>query len=116
MEMDWKDPRFLEILKEEGIWFGESPVMTFHDQDKIVYASSYYYVGHFSKFVQRGARRIGCSSYTQDVEMTAFSNPDGTKVLVAMNTADEARKAVIRFHEEIADYELAPHSIATFVF
>lgn len=116
VEIDWKDPRFREILDEEGIWVGESPVMAFHDQDQIVYASSYYYIGHFSKFVQRGARRIGCSSYTQDVEITAFSNPDGTKVLVAMNTADEARKAVVRFHEEIADYELAPHSIVTFVF
>lgn len=27
LEINWKDPRFQKLMKEEGIWFGESPIL-----------------------------------------------------------------------------------------
>ena len=40
------------------------------------YMSSYYYLGHFSKFIRPGAKRIACASMTDDLLTTAFQNKD----------------------------------------
>ena len=63
-----------------------TPIMWW--EGKVRYELSYYYLGQFSKYVLPGARRIGSSSYTQDLEQIAFQNPDGTRVLVVMNKSD----------------------------
>ncbi|MEJ2083565.1 MAG: glycoside hydrolase family 30 beta sandwich domain-containing protein [Acidobacteriota bacterium] len=39
--------------------------------------NSYYYIGHFSKFARPGARRVACTSSSDDLQATAFLNPDG---------------------------------------
>ena len=116
LEINWKDPRFQKLMKEEGIWFGESPILCDHGEKSLHYASSYYYIGHFSRFVKRGAKRIGSSVYTPGLEVCAFRNPDGSKAVVAMNPGEQERKTILRFHEKIAEYRIPAHSIVTFVF
>jgi len=116
LTVNWKEPRFLKLLQEEHIWLGESPILCDHTEKSLQYASSYYYIGHFSRFIRRGARRIGCSVYTAALEACAFLNPDGTKALVTLNRESESHKIVLRFHGEIAEYTMPPHSIATFLF
>ncbi|HET7484382.1 MAG TPA: glycoside hydrolase family 30 beta sandwich domain-containing protein [Solirubrobacterales bacterium] len=51
-------------------------------------SEDYYYWAQLSKFVKRGAERI-LSTHTVDraVETTAFRNPDGSVVVVALNTS-----------------------------
>jgi O-glycosyl hydrolase len=49
-------------------------------------SEDYYYWAQFSKFVKRGAQRIlSTSAPGQAVETTAFRNPDGSIVVVALN-------------------------------
>ncbi|MFI5297110.1 MAG: glycoside hydrolase family 30 beta sandwich domain-containing protein [Polyangiales bacterium] len=48
----------------------------------VTYNVDYYALGHFSKFVQRGAVRIG-STASGNVKQVAFANPDGSFALVA---------------------------------
>jgi len=48
----------------------------------------YYVLGHMGKFVQAGAYRIGSNTYgSGSLEDVAFSNPDGSIVLVVLNAA-----------------------------
>mgnify|MGYP003498475712 FL=1 len=43
-----------------------------------------------------GAVRIASSSGVNDIETVAFRNRDGTKVLIAVNSADVARTLAIQ--------------------
>lgn len=46
----------------------------------------YYSIGHFSKFIQPGARGLQSTTYEGDeLESTAFLNPDGSVVVVVAN-------------------------------
>ena len=45
----------------------------------------------FEKYIQLGAVRIGCSSFSPDMEMTAAQNPDGSCVLVIMHNSPERK-------------------------
>ena len=46
---------------------------------------TYYYIGHFSKFIKPGAVRVAHSKYLSDLRVTAFKNPDGSLVIVMFN-------------------------------
>jgi glucosylceramidase len=47
----------------------------------------YYSLGHFSQFVRPGARLVETNSYeTDELETVGFQNPDGTVVVVVVNT------------------------------
>ena len=58
---------------------------------ELTYTSSYYYIGHVSKFVRPGARRIACASNDDDLLATAFVHPDGRVVTVVLNKTDTAK-------------------------
>ncbi|WP_235048408.1 glycoside hydrolase family 30 protein [Arcticibacter svalbardensis] len=55
----------------------------------LIYTNSYYYLGHFSKFLQPGAKRIVSSSSRVNLQTTAFINPDGKIVVVVLNMSEE---------------------------
>jgi len=57
---------------------------------KLQYTSSYWYLGHFSKFVRPGAARIASTSNDDRLLSTAFRNPDGRVAVVVMNKTSEA--------------------------
>ena len=46
---------------------------------------SYYFIGHFSKFIKPGAVRVAYSKYISDIYVTAFKNPDGKLIVVVYN-------------------------------
>jgi glucosylceramidase len=57
---------------------------------ELIYTPSYYYIGHFSKFIRPGAKRVSTSCSRTFLESTTFVNTDGTYVTVIMNGTDEA--------------------------
>ncbi len=62
-----------------------APVIGNTQTDEVHYMISYYYMGHFSKFIHRGAKRVACSSNSDDLLATAFLNPDKTIAVVVLN-------------------------------
>lgn len=74
---------------------------------------SYYYIGHFSRYIQRGARQILTSSYTDKIETVAFLNPDGSRAAVLLNRSEEATALVLREEKLCLPLHIAPHSIVT---
>jgi glucosylceramidase len=77
--------------------------------------SSYYYIGHFSKFVRPGAHRIACTTTRDDLQATAFKNPDGRICTVVLNATDQPRSAQVWIAGLAAPVKLPAHSIATVV-
>jgi len=77
----------------------------------------FYTIGHFSKFVVPGARRIQSSTYEGDeLESAAFQNPDGTVVVVVANVSwDTPKTFQIVVDGQWFYYEnLASRSVITF--
>ena len=52
--------------------FCYAPLIGFPKTGELRYMSSFYYIGHFSKFVRPGAKRIISSSTTDNLLTTAF--------------------------------------------
>lgn len=80
------------------------------------YMNSYYYIGHFSKFIRPGAKRIVSSSNRAQFLTTAFLNPDGSMVLIVMNQSKEKISYHLCLGEKAVETVSLPHSIVTMVF
>ena len=76
----------------------------------------YYALAHASHFARPGAHRIASTSDVDRVETVAFKNADdGSKVLLAINTAALPRTLGVRWAGMWFRYTLAPGEVATFV-
>ena len=93
-----------------------APVHANTKTGELTYLSSYYYIGHFSKFVQMGARRIACSPSRSQLVATAFLNPDGTVAVVVMNASERPASYWLWLGGNAAEVNSLPHSIQTLVF
>lgn len=78
--------------------------------------NSYYYIGHFSKFIKRGARRISTSSNRAQLLNTGFINKDGSVVLVIMNKSEETFESKVILGSKAYPVHIQPHSIISIVF
>lgn len=92
-----------------------APVHADLGRDELIFTNSYYYIGHFSKFIKPGARRVLCSSSRSQLLSTAFLNPDGELVVVVMNDTDRAADYLVSVNNRVARATALPHSIATLV-
>ncbi len=93
-----------------------APVIFDEKNAKATLTSLYYYIGHFSKYVRRGAVRIAYTKHTDKLTVCPFLNPDGKKVVIIMNTSDEEVAANIRYNDICTKIETEPHSIRTIIF
>jgi glucosylceramidase len=91
----------------------DAPIIgdTVHDQ--LTFESSYYYIGHFSKYIRPGAVRIGSSRYTDQLETVAFRNPDGQIAVVILNRGDVELPYFLRTQGELAQGAIPAHAIQT---
>lgn len=56
---------------------------------ELIYTPSYYYLGHFSKFIRPEAKRISTTTSRSHIISTSFLNKDGKMATVVMNDGDE---------------------------
>lgn len=82
---------------------------------ELIYTNSYYYIGHFSKFIQRGAKRIAVSSSRTNLQATGFVNPDGSVIVVVLNISEKNFNYKLMINGKAASLESLPHSIVTIV-
>jgi len=76
----------------------------------------YTALGHASKFVQPGARRIESNTFGPgSLEDVAFQNPDGSVVLLVLNSSEAAMPLNIGWHGQFAQYKLGSGNAVTFV-
>lgn len=83
---------------------------------RLIYTNSFYYIGHFSKFIRPGARRVVSSPSRSALLSTAFVNPDGQVSVVVMNGGDKAVNYYLWVGGQAAEVTSLPHSIQTLLF
>ena len=66
-----------------------APIHGDTEKGELIFTPTYYYIGHFSKFIRPGAKRISTVSSRSPLLSTSFQNEDGTLVTVVMNQSDE---------------------------
>ncbi len=93
----------------------DAPVIVDTKKDEVHYNSSYYYIGHFSKFIKPGARRIGSQTLSNRIFATAFENINGETVAVLMNGNDREEEVSISLGGKSMMLVLPQHSIATVI-
>jgi len=71
-----------------------APIICDTKTGNLTYMNSFYYLGHFSKSIRPGAKRIVCSSNNNDLVAAAAINPDGKIAVVVMNRSENN----IEFH------------------
>lgn len=106
----------VEMVYVDGNAGCYAPIMYHAAENRMELTPMYYYIGHFSKYIKRGAKRIATTKYTDDLCVCAFINPDGERVVIIMNTSDTELPAIIRINGECTKIMIEPHSIATVLF
>jgi glucosylceramidase len=77
--------------------------------------AEYYMLGHVSRFVDRGAVRVGSTTQGPGgVQNVVFENPDGSRAAVVLNAADGARTFSVTENGASLRYELPAGAVATF--
>lgn len=93
--------------------FCEAPLMYDRGERRLIVNRSFHYLGHISRFVAPGARRMLVSRYTDRIECAGFVNPDGSRVLAALNRADHAVRFEVAERPYVSSVELPAHSMMT---
>jgi len=92
-----------------------APVHADTKTGKLIYTSSYYYIGHFSKFIRPGAKRILCAASRSQLLATGFINEDGKVDIIVMNQSEKKIIYKLCIGQNAAEVTSLPHSIQTLV-
>lgn len=82
---------------------------------KLIYTNAYHYIGHFSKFIRPGARRIAASASRDVLKTTAFQNPNGEIVVVVLNRTTKAQPYKVWLDGRVVETTSRPRSLTTLV-
>jgi glucosylceramidase len=93
-----------------------APVVGNTKTGELIFTNAFYYIGHFSKFIRPGAKRIISSSNRDLLETTAFQNTDGKIVVVVLNRSEQKIPYLLWMNGKTAKMESLPHSIYSLVF
>ncbi|MGB8693618.1 MAG: glycoside hydrolase family 30 protein [Steroidobacteraceae bacterium] len=95
--------------------FCSAPIVTDAASGALVLQSSFFYIGHFTRFVRPGAQRVSCVTDRQDLEAASFVNPDGSIAVIAMNRSEQPLRFALCIAGARTVAELPPRSIATYL-
>ncbi len=82
---------------------------------ELIYTPSYYYIGHFSKFIRPGAQRVSTTTSRSTLLATSFVNDDDTLATIVMNKtdADIHYNLIVGSHQAILT--IPAHAIQTLI-
>ena len=93
-------------------------VVTINDSvspSQVIFNVEYYVLGHLGKFVVPGAHRINSNTFgAGSIEDVAFQNPDGSIVLLVLNSATSAGTFTVTSNSQSFNYTLPAGALATF--
>lgn len=95
--------------------FCDAPFLFDTKKKELLKRNTARYLWHFSHFIENGAVRIGTTSYTDQVEVTAFLNRDNQISAVLLNRTEEELAVNMRMNGKITAMRLLPNSITTAV-
>lgn len=83
---------------------------------ELIYTPSYYFIGHFSKFIDKGAKRVSSAASRSQLLTTSFQNLDGKVVTVVMNQSNLKITYFLCIGNSAAEVTILPNAIQTLVY
>lgn len=83
---------------------------------ELIYTPSYYFIGHFSKFIRVGAKRVNSVASRSQLLTTSFRNPDGQVATVVMNQSDKDVEYFLSIATEAVKITIPARGIQTLVY
>lgn len=83
---------------------------------ELIYTPSYYFIGHFSKFIKKGAKRINTVASRSQLIATSFKNNDGKIVTVVLNLSDKKVTYYLCIGTAATEVTILPTAIQTLVY
>ncbi len=93
-----------------------APVHADTKTGELIYTPSYYYIGHFSKFVQPEAKRISSAVSRSMLQSASFINKDGKIATVVMNNSDKEVAYGLFIGTDKVSLTIPAHGIQTMVY
>jgi glucosylceramidase len=93
--------------------FCDAPIMCDTENDIVQEKLSYTYIGHFSRYIEPGAKRIASTKYTDKLDVVSLKNPDDSIVVVLLNRSAEDVPVSLRLGGKVSDFEVPAGSIVT---
>jgi glucosylceramidase len=83
---------------------------------ELIYTPSYYFIGHFSKFIGKDAKRISTITSRSQLISTSFLNQDGKVITVVMNQSNKKVIYNLCVGTNTTEISILPHAIQTLVY
>ncbi|TWI00477.1 glucosylceramidase [Flavobacterium tiangeerense] len=83
---------------------------------ELIYTPSYYYIGHFSKFIRPEAKRVSTAVSRSSLLSTSFLNKDGKMVTVVMNQSEASVIYNLCVGTQATQITILPNAIQTLVY
>ena len=93
-----------------------APIHADTNSGELFYTPSYYYIGHFSKFIRPDAKRVSTAVSRSSLISTSFLNKDGKMVTVVMNQSDKNVTYNLIIATEKTVVVIPAHGIQTLVY
>jgi glucosylceramidase len=93
-----------------------SPIHADISTGELIYTPSYYFIGHFSKFIDKGARRISSAASRSQLLTTSFMNQNGKVVTVVMNQSNMKITYNLCIGTTATEVTILPNAIQTLVY
>jgi glucosylceramidase len=95
----------------------DAPMLFDRRDQKLILNSSYFIIGHFSKWIPSGSIRIGLTSpLPEGVQAVAYQRPDRQVVVVMLNISHTKQTFSYKIGEEITAWTLPEKAIITILF
>ncbi len=92
----------------------DAPILVNIKTEEIYYNSPYYYIGHFSRYITKGAIRLGYEIDNDKLQITVWENK-GETVIVILNETENDHNYKINCKNEELEYNIKKRSIQTII-
>jgi len=92
-----------------------APIICDTKQDEVLYQPAFWFLGHFSKYIKPGARRVLTSTSRDALEVVSFLNLDGSLAMVVMNQSADKISFWLKLPDGAVKTVAPPRSITTFL-
>ena len=97
-----------------GNWC-DAPIIVDTDNGTGYRQIAYWYIGHFSRHIRPGARRLCSTQAGNGLESVAARNPDGSMAVVVCNRCDHPLSAALRIDGLWGELVVPAHAIETLI-
>lgn len=92
-----------------------APVHGDIEKDELVFTPTFYAIGHFSKFVNPGAKRLSTTTSRSPILSVSYQNPDGSLAGIVYNISDEPINYRLYINRKAIELNIEGKSLQTVV-